>query len=152
MKLCIITGGNIESSFVRDRLAEEHPDCILAADHGLVFCRREQIVPDYIVGDFDSTDPEIVRYYREDGSIPIDTYQPEKDFTDTDIAIQKAIALGADEVILFGATGSRLDHTLSNIWNLSAFCREGIKACIEDPHNRITMLPGREYSEKFIII
>lgn len=145
MKLCIISGGALQAPFVKRYLKKWRPDCILAADHGLAFCHEQGIRPDYIVGDFDSTAPEIVQAYRKDGTIPIETYRPEKDMTDTDIAIRKAIELGAGQVILFGATGTRLDHTLSNIYNLLSFCEKGISASIADPYNRITMLAGGEF-------
>lgn len=145
MKLCIISGGTIQPSFVKQYLKTWKPDCILAADHGLAFCYEQGIRPDYVVGDFDSTDPEIVQACRDDVTIPVETYLPEKDMTDTDIAIRKAVSLGADQVILFGATGTRMDHTLSNIYNLLSFCERGIPASIVDPYNRITMLAGGEY-------
>lgn len=145
MKACIISGGHVEAALVKAYLSREPSACILAADHGLVFCHEQHIRPDYIMGDFDSTDPDIVRQYREDGSIPIETFRPEKDLTDTDIAIQKAISLAPEEVVLFGATGTRFDHSLSNVYNLYSFCRAGIPASIEDAHNRITLLDGGAY-------
>lgn len=145
MKIFIISGGSLCPSFIRDYMAADRPDAIVAADRGLVFCHEQQIRPDAIVGDFDSTDPAVVGQYRRDGGIPIDTYRPEKDLTDTDIAIRKAVEMGADRVVLFGATGTRCDHTLSNIFNLYSCAAAGIRASIVDPHNRITMLTGGEY-------
>ncbi len=46
------------------------------------------------------------------------------------------------EVILIGATGSRLDHTIANISLLSEFAIRNIQASIVDQHNTITMIKG----------
>ena len=64
--------------------------------------------------------------------------------TDTDIALEKAVQLGADSIVFFGATGTRLDHTLSNIFNLVLLKERGIRAWILDAHNRICLPPGHE--------
>lgn len=143
MKAVIITGGKIEDAFASAYLRKECPDCIIAADSGMEFCQRAAFVPDYLVGDFDSVDPELIGRYRQNGNVPIDSYNPVKDMTDTDIALEKALALGADEVHFLGATGSRLDHTLSNIFNLYKLYSRQVKGVLVDPHNRITMPVGR---------
>lgn len=145
MKVFIISGGSLSAPFIHEQLEKEKPDAVIAADRGLTFCHEQQIRPDWIVGDFDSAGQDILELYRREGTVPIDIWQPEKDFTDTDIALRKAVSLGADEVILFGATGTRLDHTLSNIYNLCGCALAGIRACIVDPNNRIRMLTGGEY-------
>ena len=145
MKICIITGGTIEPDFALEYLGSWQPDCIIAADHGLAFCHEQGIAPDFIVGDFDSTEPEILSAYRDDGTVPIDIYPAEKDMTDTNIAIHRAVDLGAEEVIILGASGTRLDHTLSNIFCLRPLCRAGVRASIVDANNRVTMLEGGEH-------
>ncbi len=143
MKTVIISGGTIQDGFALGFLKETGAEYILAADRGLEFCYRNQIRPDYILGDFDSIDPGIIAYYRNQTRIPIDTFNPVKDSTDTDIATRKAVELGADEIFFLGATGTRLDHTLSNIYNLSLLHQQGIGGTIVDAHNLITMPLGR---------
>ena len=118
MKTIIISGGAIEDGFALGFLEKIKPDCMVAADRGLEFCYRNRIQPDCIVGDFDSIAPEVIGYYRANKEIPIYTFNPVKDTTDTDIALNQALKLGATEVYFLGATGSRLDHVLSNIYNL----------------------------------
>lgn len=142
----IFSGGTIDAQFTSDFFPRLQPALVIAADRGLTFCSKNRIQPDYIVGDFDSAETGVVDRYREAGTVPIDQYRPEKDMTDTDIAIEKAIALGADELWLFGATGTRLDHTLSNIFDLIK-CREhGIHAYVADRNNLITMPVSHEYT------
>lgn len=144
MNAVIFTGGTIDREAVREYFRKEPPDLVVAADRGLEFCFHSDIHPDYIVGDFDSIRPEIIAYYRGQKEIPIDTYRPEKDMTDTDIALEKAVQMGADSIVFFGATGTRLDHTLSNIFNLVLLKERGIRAWILDAHNRICLPPGHE--------
>ncbi|MDO4616326.1 MAG: thiamine diphosphokinase [Lachnospiraceae bacterium] len=145
MKTLIISGGSIHDGFALDFINEKQPDFIIAADRGLEFCYRQNIRPDCIVGDFDSIDPEVIRFYREKTDLPIYTFRPEKDMTDTDIAVKKAEEAGADEIFFLGCTGSRLDHVLSCIYNLSLLREKGIRGWIADPNNLITMPLGKFY-------
>ena len=126
MRAAIFSGGTLDEPFVKSYLKEYKPDCILAADRGLEFCHRNRIRPDIILGDFDSIDPEVIRTYEEDGGIPIRRFNPVKDTTDTAIAMEQAAEMGAGEICFFGATGTRLDHTLSNIYNLYLLTERGI--------------------------
>lgn len=144
MRAAIFSGGSMEEEFVKKYLAGWRPDCILAADRGLEFCRRNQIRPDVILGDFDSVDPEIIEQYEKQEKIPVRRFNPVKDATDTAIAMNQALEMGAGEICFFGATGTRLDHTLSNIYNLRLLRERGIYGSIVDAHNRITMPPGQE--------
>ena len=66
-------------------------------------------------------------------------HRPEKDATDTELAVSEAAALGAREVYLLGATGTRLDHVWGNIGLLYRLRQQGIRAWIVDAHNRIFM-------------
>ena len=76
MKTLIITGGMIEADFALSFIQELKPDYILGVDKGLQFCYEYDIRPDYIVGDFDSLPGEILERYRQEGEIPIRTYNP----------------------------------------------------------------------------
>ena len=104
MKTLIITGGMIEADFALSFIQELKPDYILGVDKGLQFCYEYDIRPDYIVGDFDSLPGEILERYRQEGEIPIRTYNPVKDATDTKIALDKALEEGSTEIWILGAT------------------------------------------------
>jgi thiamine pyrophosphokinase len=91
---------------------------VICADSGYKHAKRLGIVPDVIVGDFDSYDGEL-----PDGTEIIRTV-PEKDDTDTLMAIKKAIALGYKVISLFGALGGkRFEHTIANVQAMM-FARE----------------------------
>ena len=115
MKTLIITGGMIEADFALSFIRELKPDYILGVDKGLQFCYEYDIRPDYIVGDFDSLPGEILERYRQEGEIPIRTYNPVKDATDTKIALDKALEEGSTEIWILGATGTRIDHVVCNL-------------------------------------
>ncbi len=148
MKTVILGGGSLDTDFSLSYIKREKPDCLIAVDGGLAFCYRTGICPDTIVGDFDSVDPEILKYYRGQGKIPIDAYDSHKDYTDMEIGMRKAMDLGSSQVILLGATGTRLDHTMTNIQCLPILEEAGIRAQIVDQHNRIRLLMGKTVIRK----
>ena len=78
MRTCIISGGMIEPDFAFPYLQKQQFDIILAADRGLEFCYHYQIMPTYILGDFDSLSPEILNYYKENHVAPIREFNPMK--------------------------------------------------------------------------
>ena len=129
----------IEPDFAFPYLQKQQFDIILAADRGLEFCYHYQIIPTYILGDFDSLSPEILNYYKENHVAPIREFNPMKDNTDTDIAFQQAIVLGSSEITILGATGGRLDHFLSIVQNLKTAWEKKIPAYIVDSRNLITI-------------
>jgi thiamine pyrophosphokinase len=132
----IITGGRIEEKFLSGLVSREQFSMVIAADHGLVAVDRLGITPDYIVGDFDSVPETVLKKYME-SSTPIETFPREKDKTDTQIAIESALLHKATSIVLVGATGSRLDHTMANIHLLLLPLQLNIDACIMDEYNKI---------------
>ncbi len=91
------------------KINKKENDLIIAADKGLTYCQRDGIVPDVIIGDFDS-----LGYCPEKGNVI--TLPVEKDDTDTSFAVKYAMDKGYNKIVIFGATGgSRGDHTFANI-------------------------------------
>ena len=141
MKRClIITGGKLDLSFAGSFLGQETFDKIIAVDAGLEAVKALGLEPDMIVGDFDTVKPEVLAYYRRMEHIVWDTHQPEKDETDTELALLKAQATGCTEVVVLGATGGRMDHMLGNIHLLFPCLQKGIEAYILDSQNRIYLI------------
>lgn len=101
------------------------------------------IIPDYVVGDFDSGDIEVVEYFKSQfetyGKPIVKTFNPEKDETDTELAISLALSLNTKEIVILGATGTRLDHTIANIELLYKIMESGINAKIMDEYNVISI-------------
>lgn len=103
------------------------------------FCYRNQIYPQYILGDFDSVDKRILDFYENQKEIPVQRYKPEKDATDARIGLELALKLGSKRIFLLGATGGRLDHYMGNLQSLQIPLKYGAKAWIIDSQNVITM-------------
>lgn len=144
----IVSGGTIQEEFVSTKLKEYEYDVLIGVDRGVEFLYRNHIKPNYIVGDFDSLSEEIVQFYQEDTDVCIRKFNPEKDFSDTEIAVHQAIELECEEMILLGATGNRIDHVLANIQVLAIPHKKGIHAEMIDENNRIYLIEHEAILEK----
>lgn len=89
-------------------------DYLIAADGGARHCAALGLRPAVLVGDLDSIPPELLAEYEESGVL-IERHPPRKDETDLELAVGRAITDGADEILLLGALGGRLDQTLANL-------------------------------------
>lgn len=123
MSICyIVAAGDCEKISVN----KNENDLIIAADAGVRYCQRDNILPDVIIGDFDSL-----------GFIPdsqnVIALPVAKDDTDTSFAVKYAMNRGYKKIVIFGATGGkRADHTFANIALLSFISKngcEGYLAC-----------------------
>lgn len=144
----IISGGSIDDVFAMQTINEIQPDYVIGVDSGLNFLYRNRVTPTHIVGDFDSVEPSVIAFYKEEGSIPIREFNPVKDATDTEIAVKLAVELGVEKLWLLGATGTRLDHVMSNIQILKIALDAGVKAYILDECNRISLWEREIHLEK----
>lgn len=142
----IFAGGMIQEEFVKEYIGMNRADRIIAVDGGLLSVDRLGLHPTHIVGDFDTVERELLEYYRADEKIQIRKFQPEKDLTDSQIAVELALELHSTKIVFFGATGSRLDHVLGNLHLLSMAEQKGVFCEILDANNRIFLLEaGKEY-------
>ena len=110
---------------------------VIACDRGYMHAVRAKIVPNLVIGDFDSYDGIIPP------GIEILKYPAEKDDTDTMIALKKGLSLGYRQFILIGAMGGRKDHELANM-ALSVYAAENDAIChIVDAHHQIFAVKNR---------
>lgn len=88
---------------------------VIAADAGAASLDRLRRVPDRLVGDLDSIPDELLARLTTAG-VAIDRHPAAKDASDTELALEAAMAAGATEIVLLGAVGGpRLDHQLANV-------------------------------------
>ena len=139
MNTVLICGGEINDEFSLACLKRIKPDCIIGVDKGLEFCYRNHVIPDWILGDFDSISKEVIDWYRKQQEIPIRQYKPEKDDTDTRLGMELALKLGSDKIFLLGATGGRLDHYMGNLQSLLITAMEEKEGWILDEQNAISV-------------
>lgn len=137
MKVIIVSGGSSPS---RELLIEElkRETFIICADSGANCLYRYNIVPNYLIGDFDSIEPSVLNHYERQNCCIL-RYPKDKDYTDTQLALYKAKELGASEIVFLGCTGSRIDHTLGNLGLLLDCLKNGITAYIKDDNNVISI-------------
>lgn len=138
MKALLVAGGNAPS---KDLLLEEakNSDYIIGIDKGIQYLYENNISFDIIVGDFDSINPTVLREVKGTNK-EIYKFPEEKDWTDSQLALEKALELNVQEIVLLGATGSRIDHTWANVGLLYQCLKVGVKASIKDEKNTLFMV------------
>ena len=115
MKVCIILNGEIKNyDKTKEMIIRENYDFIIGADGGCNHLYKMNITPDYVIGDLDSINNDLVDYYKSENVI-FKTYPSHKDETDSEICIYLAKELNAKEIDFYGSLGGRIDHTLANI-------------------------------------
>ncbi len=133
MKAIVIAGGSLsDPAFYKPFFGEA--DLVVCADSGYLHCNRLGIVPDIIIGDFDSSDVCGVP-----AGVPVTRLPVEKDKTDLHACIDYAIQNGATEILLFGVRGTRLDHSLAAISLVYMGLLQGITIRTVDEHNEMFM-------------
>lgn len=121
-------------------LLEAPYDMIICCDAGINYAAMLGIVPDIIIGDFDSAGS----IPKPDGEeIEVITLPHEKDMTDTEAACDLAFSRGAGVMTILGGLGGRFDHTMANIGLMSKYLGKA-DIFIIDGDNFIRMLaPGK---------
>jgi thiamine pyrophosphokinase len=89
-------------------------DDLIAADGGAHHAIAMGLRPRVVVGDLDSLAPELAEQLAAQG-VELEKYPVAKNQTDLELAIERAICDGAQEIILLGALGGRLDQSLANV-------------------------------------
>lgn len=130
--LIILSYVNYPSDQLLYQLTEE-ANYIICADGGQMIARNYNILPDVVIGDFDSTSID------EKFDCLYITYPAEKDITDAEASLNHAVEMGCDDVTCYGGIGGRLDHMLGNISILSKYS-EKMKLRFLDDRNYLTMV------------
>lgn len=162
----IVSGGNIHSDFALD-FFKKNEACLIAADKGLEFFLEHQLLPDVVIGDFDSLSEdgkkflEIQEEKSMDSEIPyggmnewkvqkgfrneikeikVIRLRPEKDDSDTQSAMNYAIRTGAKKIVIFGVTGNRVDHLMANFGLLILAQNQGAEVTLVDRYNYMKLI------------
>lgn len=137
MKVLIFTNGEYgDYSFCK--MLPEY-DYVICADNGMKHAKVLGVRPNELLGDFDSCNPEELELYRQQG-IHVVTSPCEKDETDTELALDRAIALGAKSIYILGGLGTRMDHTLANIHLLYKALKQGVRAVLLNAYNEVELI------------
>ncbi len=132
----MIAGGSVSTPAFYKPLVRED-DLILCADSGYLNCEKMGLIPDLVIGDFDSCRRGLVPE-----EIPVVELPVEKDETDLHACINYVIDRGADEILLFGCRGTRLDHSLASISLVYMGLLKGVTIRLIDETNELFMFCG----------
>lgn len=107
MRAVVVAHGEVDEADARHARTAE---LVIAADGGSAHLARWGITPAVVVGDLDSVPPDV------GGHVPVERWPRGKDKSDTQLAVERALASGADEVVVLGAFGGpRADHAIANV-------------------------------------
>ena len=121
MNVCyIVCALDCKLDFVPDK-----NDYVIGADRGYLTLLKNDIDPNCVIGDFDSYTDKI----KCDNVI---RYPVKKDFTDSALAAEHAISKGYRKIVVYGAIGGHLDHTLANIAILADLTKRGVEISFVD--------------------
>ncbi len=138
MSRCVIVGGADIADYEKISRILRPDDFKIFCDSGLKHAAPLSVMPDLIVGDFDS---------YENPDLPVETIvlPCEKDDTDTVYAAKEAVKRGFSDFLFIGTIGGRIDHTLGNLSILLMLHEQGKNAVMLDDYSEITVA-GRETS------
>ncbi len=164
-RIYIIAGGHVDDEFVKNLLCDKKGNkkegiYLLAVDRGLECLLRLKINPDEVIGDFDSVSDEAriaigleprkkakKKAEGEEESFVFDVLpyhirqlDVHKDQTDTEEAVRFAMRYLRGDIVLLGATGTRIDHVLGNVSILGLGVLSGYNIILMDEHNKVTLV------------
>jgi len=114
-------------------------DLVIGVDRAAYWLIEHGVIPSVAVGDFDSTNRG--EFDKIKKFIPtVKKYSPEKDFTDTELAVRYAIQQKPSSIIIYGGMGTRLDHTLGTLHLLERCQKLGILTVFRDQTNEAVVL------------
>jgi thiamine pyrophosphokinase len=134
----IIANGDIKDDEFYVNLIRS-TDIIICVDGGTHNALKLGLKPEVIIGDLDSLTDEL-RDSLANCEFIIHPDPVNKDETDLELSLRYAIAQGFSEILILGALGKRLDHTLANLLLLAETAKKGIKAKMLDERQEIFMI------------
>lgn len=137
MQRCIIIVAYNEGS-IKKAININKDDYIICADGGYSLAYKEGIIPNVVIGDFDS-DKSNINFNGE-----IISYPSEKDDTDSMLCIKYALEKGFKNIIIAGGIGGRLDHTIANIQSLAYAFEQGADIKMIDENNIVFILENNK--------
>ena len=140
MKICIVLNGSVNDyNKTKQIIHKENYDYIIGADGGCNHLYNMGILPNYVIGDLDSINKDLIKYY-ESKNIIFKKFPTHKDQTDAEICIHLAKTLNATEIHVIGALGGRIDHALSNIGLMYYVLEMGIEPKILTSEEEVVII------------
>jgi thiamine pyrophosphokinase len=112
VKAIVVAGGNAAPE---DAAQLTGADVVIAADSGAAWLDAVGRLPDLVIGDLDSI-PSDLHERLEARGVTIESHPPDKEASDAELAVARAVTMGANQVVILGGFGGeRLDHELANL-------------------------------------
>ncbi len=134
-KVFIFLNGDFRENHLHTSVASDHA-YLIGVDGGVRHLRKLDMIPDIVIGDFDSISSHEIKWITEK-AVETRRFPPEKDQTDFELALDHAMEIGCKEIQVFGALGGRMDHTLANISLLSNPRYSNIHICLINGTERL---------------
>lgn len=136
MKAFIITPFLTEA--IKNTVHIEENDLVLCADVAYLAAKKEGIEPNIIIGDFDHGENDAPSF----STAEFIRVPSEKDDTDTMLCVKYALEKGADEILIVGGIGGRLDHTFANLQTLAYIEAHGAHGRLISEDNEAFLVQG----------
>jgi thiamine pyrophosphokinase len=136
-RIFIFSGGALGAWALEDLRPD---DVCVGADRGALFLVEQGLKPTMAIGDFDSINTMELELIRQGSSELLACDPIMKDLTDTEMAFSWAVNQKPKEIIIYGASGTRLDHSLANIHLLRKALQLQVNCTIIDANNRIRLI------------
>ena len=106
-------------------------DTIICADGGTRHALALHVQPNLIIGDMDSAEKaQLQELQKED--VEVELFPRDKNETDLGLALDRAIELQPEQILIVAALGGRLDQTLANITLLADLRLSGFGVRLDD--------------------
>lgn len=147
MKKIALVAGGPQENLPNLKTYDKQDVLWVGIDRGVRYIADSNLPLSYAFGDFDSISTE--EHIHLQNNLPnLSTLPSEKNKTDTEIALDWAIAQEPERIYIFGATGGRVDHLLGNIHLLIKSTFSLSKIEIIDRQNQITLYAPGTYTIK----
>jgi len=118
---------------------------VIAADGGADFLLNQDIIPQVLIGDFDSISENSLDELKKKSKIL--QFPKEKNKTDSELALDYCVDGHYDSVTMVNAVNGRLEHSLANIFLIENFVRKGLLLHFINKENEIFVLNGPDWIE-----
>lgn len=148
MKVLIVLGGKLSDNFLKEMYETYQADHVIVADGALGAMDRTGLLFQSLVGDFDTIAPELLKKYEHRLGLYVERHIPEKNETDSELAVRIAMKKKPTQIMILGATGGRMDHAIGNIHLMYQCMKQGIPCAIYDEWNKIQLIEKEAVLEK----
>jgi thiamine pyrophosphokinase len=122
IKGIIVCNGQLSKKVLNEIKDSQNNAIIISADGASNKLAKFNLIPHYIVGDFDSISKDSIEFFKKKGVTFLAI--KEQEHNDLEKCLKLCMELKIKDIIVYGATGKRLDHTLNNLSILKRYYKK----------------------------